>query len=207
MNTFEIISLVGGAVVTIITGTWVLLQFIFKMGETKKHLEDFEVSTNKNFDKIDKRFEKIDNRFEKIEGTLEEHTIALTQVYAFLGQKYPKRGAMFLQKASPRKLTDLGVRIYNEVDGEKFIETNKDILFEYIDKEEPKTKLDIEMQSYQALMALSNDDSFNGIKDYLYEAPAIDAPDGSKYELTIGDICLILSVPLRDLYIKEHNIQ
>lgn len=200
MNTFEIISLVGGAVVSVITGIWVLFQFVFKLGETKRHLEDFEVNTNKNF-------EKIDGRISRIEDTLEDHTVALVQVFAFLGQKYPRRGSMFLQKSSPRKLTALGMRIFDEVGGDAFLSENKDILFEYIDKEEPKTKLDVEMLAYRALMAVSSDDTFNKIKDYLYEAPAIDSDNGSKYELTISDVCLILSIPLRDMYIKERDVK
>ncbi len=200
MDTLGTIITVAAAVVTVLGGVYAMFQFVFKIGQTKEHLENFENNTNK-------QLEKIDRRFEKIEDASEEHTIALTQVFTFLGQKYPKKGTMFLQKSSPRKLTELGLKIYNDINGDSFLAENKDILYEYIDKEDPKTRLDVESRSYMALMALSSDDSFNSIKDYIYEAPAIETIDGGKYELTLGDVCLILSIPLRDMYIKDRNIQ
>lgn len=199
MTTFELLSLIGGAIVTIVGAIWFLFECVFKLGKTSEHLESFEKKTIDAFDKIDKRLDKIDEMSE-------EHTLALVEIFTFLGQKYPKRGKLFSQKQSPRVLNSMGLEIFEKIDGQKFLEENKEVLFERIDSYEPNTRLDVEQQAFNALVALSTDSIFNRLKDYVYDAPAITTPDGS-YELTIGDICFILSIPLRDMYIKEKGIE
>mgnify|MGYP007122058034 CR=1 FL=1 len=52
---------------------------------------------------------------------------------------------------------------------------------------------------------MADTDSFNTLKDYVYNAPAIDMPDGEKYELGLGDVCYILSIPLRDMYLEMNG--
>ena len=199
MSQLQIILAVIGSIVTILGGIYAMLQFVFQVGKTKEHLEGFEKNSIDRFDKIDRRLGKIDDN-------VEEHTMALVQIYTFLGQKYPKRGSIFAQKNSPRALNDLGMRIYGEIQGQEFLKENKDILFEYIEKEDPQTRLDVETYAMQALMSMTGDKVFNRLKDYVYEAPAVELSDGKKYEITIGDICFILSIPLRDMYINEKGV-
>lgn len=206
MTNIEIICTVAVAVVTVLGGVYAMFQFIFQVGKTKEHLEGFEKNALQRFDNMDRRFDKIDSRMEKIENTVNDHTLALVELYTFLGQKYPKRGLIFSQKQSPRTLNELGKKIFAEIEGQKFLDENKDLLFERINESEPLTRLDVETQALQALTILSTDSIFNKFKDYVYDAPAIDLPDGKKFEMTIGDICFILSLPLRDMYIAEKNI-
>lgn len=196
MTQIQIIMTVIAAVVTILGGVYAMFQFVFQVGKTKEHLEGFEKNTIDRLDKIDKRLDSIDE-------TVEDHTLALVQIFTFLGQKYPKRGSIFAQKGSPRSLNELGKKVFEDINGQEFLDENKDILFTFIDNESPKTRLDVESYSMQALMKLTGDSVFNRLKDYVYEAPAMELPDGKKYELAIGDICFILSLPLRDMYIKE----
>lgn len=196
MTQIQIIMTVIAAVVTILGGVYTMFQFVFQVGKTKEHLEGFEKNTIDRLDKIDKRLDSIDE-------TVEDHTLALVQIFTFLGQKYPKRGSIFAQKSSPRSLNELGKKVFEDINGQEFLDENKDILFTFIDNESPQTRLDVESYSMQALMKLTGDSVFNRLKDYVYEAPAMELPDGKKYELTIGDICFILSLPLRDMYIKE----
>lgn len=198
----DIISLLGvviTATATILGGVWWIVSHIFSKGMDKQHFVEFEENVNN-------RLDKIDTKLETLEDTVGEHTLALVELYSFLGQKYPKYNFMFAMKKSPRTLNPLGEDIYKKIQGEEFLTQNKDILFEYIDKEEPKTRFDVEVNAFKALSLFSNDSAFNRLKDYIYDAAAIRLSDGKEYELGLGDICFILSLPLRDMYIKEHNI-
>lgn len=112
-----------------------------------------------------------------------------------------------MQKHSPYRLTELGKKICDEVQGEKFLQDNKDVLFEYIDEHKPLTRLNVEELAAQALFRQTSKPIFNYIKDYVYEAPSYKDVDGEMSELTIGDICFILSIPLRDMYLKERNFK
>ena len=202
----ETLCTIIGTTVAVLGGIWVLFTFVFKVGKTREHLECFEKNTETNFKEIDKKFDTIGRRLDAIEGTIEDHTLALERLYTFMGQRFPKHANLFLRKHSPRTLTTLGEEIYKEIDGDKFLADNKELLFEFIDSEEPKTRLDVESKCFIALMALSTDDVFNSIKDYVYEKPAVTMPDGREYEITVMDVCLVLSIPLRDMYIKEKGM-
>ena len=57
-----------------------------------------------------------------------------------------------------------------------------------------------------ALLYYTTTDAFNHIKDIVYDLPEMDTPEG-KYELTLNDVCFVLSIPLRDMYIKENHIE
>lgn len=234
MGTIEILCTVIGAVATILGGVYFILEFVFTKGRDKEHLVNFEKNTMNGFAQINKRFDEVDHRIDKQESetktaiskiedkldrhldkfgeelskvrdTVQEHTSALIEIYAILGRKYPKRGETFVLKKSPHRLTELGKKILNDVKGEKFLNDNKGCLFEYIDEHKPLTRLDVEELSMQALFRLTNKPVFNYIKDYVYEAPAYKDINGEMSELTVGDICFILSIPLRDMYIKERN--
>lgn len=200
MGWTEIIVAILTIISIILGGVWWIVSHIFSKGMDKQHFIEFEDNMTKQLDSIDKRLESL-------EDTTSEHTLALVELYSFLGQKYPKYNFMFAMKKSPRTLNPLGERIFREIEGESFLKENKDILFEYIDKEEPKTRFDVEAMSFKALSIYSGDEAFNKFKDYIYDAPALEMEDGKKYELGLGDICFILSLPLRDMYIKEKNFE
>ena len=115
---------------------------------------------------------------------------------------------MVSEKKSPRRLNKMGEKFYKELDGENFLEAHKDSLFEVIDSLAPKTAYDVELYSLRALQIKSDEDFFNEYKLYVYNAPTFEIEDENgntkPYELTLSDICYILSLPLRDMYLEAH---
>ena len=234
MTTIEIICTVIGAIATILGGMYYIFTFVFKQGKDKEHLDNFEKTALSEFAKINTRFDEVNHRMDKQESetktaiarleskfdkrlekfgeelgkvrdNVQEHTAALVEIYTVLGRRYPKRGESFARKNSPRKLTEFGQKIFKDVDGDKFLNDNKARLFEYIDERKPQTRLDVEELAQQALFRLTSNPVFNYIKDYVYEAPEYKDIDGELSELTIGDVCFVLSIPLRDMYLSERN--
>lgn len=199
MSNIEFACTIIGAVVAVIGGVWALFTFVFKIGRTKEHVDMFEQNT-------DKKFENVDKRLDKDEEILDSHTRDIISIITFLGQKYPKNADLFSLKHSPRKLNQLGEELYEKVGGAEFLSTNKEKLYELIDKEKPQTRLDVESASLTALMLYLSSPAFNRIKDIIYDMPSIDTGKG-KYEVTMSDVCFVLSLPLRDMYIKDKNVK
>lgn len=114
----------------------------------------------------------------------------------------------FGRKRSPKVLTELGERIFAEIGGAEFLRVNRDVLFASLDKEQPKTALDVQMMAYWACISISKEDVFNKIKSYIYNCPELDMENSEgqmeKHELTLSDVCSILSLPLRDMYLEAH---
>ena len=116
---------------------------------------------------------------------------------------------MMSEKKSPRKLNAKGQEFYAKLKGGEFLEKNKDELFKVIDSLNPKTAYDVELYALRALQVKSGEDFFNGYKLYVYNMPPIEIPDkegnAKKHEITLNDVCFVLSLPLRDMYLDEHK--
>lgn len=232
MGTIEIICTALGTAITVIGGVYGVISYIFKKGMSKEHLINFEKATLAEFAKIDTHFDKINLRMDKqetetrtailnletkvekrmdkfsedlskVKDSIELHTNALVEIYTVLGRDFPQKEDNFALKNSPRKLTELGQKVFNEVNGEQFLNDNKEVLYKYIEEHKPLTRLDVEQLAHRALFMQTNTPAFNYIKDYIYEAPAYKNADGERIELTVGDVCFILSIPLRDMYLDE----
>lgn len=71
----------------------------------------------------------------------------------------------------------------------------------------PKTALDAEESALEVLFAHLDDDMFNGMKKWVYNSPSRKVEiDGEEkdYSVTINDVCFVLSLPLRDMYLELH---
>jgi hypothetical protein len=108
-------------------------------------------------------------------------------------------------KKSPLQLSEIGLKIYKDVDGEQFLNQYADMFIEKIEEIKPKTAYDLEQTALYILNELKNNDIFIPIKNILYNYPAVETTiKGVKKPLNIGDICFILHVPLRDRYLELH---
>ena len=72
----------------------------------------------------------------------------------------------------------------------------------------PKTPLEVDNNAYYVCGAYTNEDIFNGLKNFLYNAPAYRIKDENgvecDYDLSLSDVCFVLSLPLRDMYLEAH---
>ena len=200
-------------VATILSGIWWLFSHVFKLGQFQEHFESFEKTTERNFNRLEKQFDAVGEKFNNIEKKLEDisdtvtnHTYTLMSISSFLDNKFPKNKIKSYMKKSPRQLTETGKKILDMVNGRQFLSDNKEQLFKIIGSYHPKTKLDVQNISRMALLYYTTTDAFNNIKDIIYDMPEIETDEG-KYEVTLNDICFVMSLPLRDMYITEHNMK
>lgn len=158
------------------------------------------------------RHKKFEDKVEKLPcdkhaNSFNEIDIKLTKIITILTTKYPSSAAAFSIKQSPRRLNSVGEKLLMECGGKDFLEENKVHFLEMISRNNPKTALDVEAQAYEVLLADQNMDIFNKLKQWVYNSPNWDLEiNGNKeaYSITMGDICFVLSIPLRDMYLEEH---
>ncbi|MGM9817697.1 MAG: hypothetical protein ACI30B_01785 [Paludibacteraceae bacterium] len=131
----------------------------------------------------------------------------IVQIKTFLMIKNPSAATAFSVKKSPRKLNDAGERLFEDISGKDFLEANKEFLLNEIEQKLPKTALDVETTASEVLFENLQNDIFNRLKNWVYNSPmrtlTINGEE-KDYAVTIGDVCFVLSIPLRDMYLQNH---
>lgn len=131
----------------------------------------------------------------------------LLQIKMFLMAKNPKTATMFSVKMSPRKLNEEGLKLLEEIHGNEFLDANSALFINAIQAKNPQTALDVEVSAYDVLIESLNSEIFNELKHWVYNSPTRQININGKvedYSVTLGDICFVLSLPLRDKYLALH---
>lgn len=158
---------------------------------------------SKRLTKTDSHFTKIDDAISGLQKDVTDIKNDLSDVQLFITSKYPTALGTFVTKNSPLALNEFGKRLYEECGGKSFLEANQVLLLKRIEEKTPKTALDVEMYAKEVLFSLTNNDIFNTIKVWVYNSPAWKIGD-KDYTITLGDVCFVLSIPLRDKYLQLH---
>ncbi len=132
----------------------------------------------------------------------------IVAIKSLLTMKYKDAASLFSLKNSPRRLNDIGKRIMGDMKGAEFLDGHKDFFFSLIDEYRPKTALDVENAAHAVCVASTDNDMFNGLKNFVYNSPSYIVKDVNgqerPYDLSLPDVCFILSLPLRDMYLDAH---
>ncbi|OAV67610.1 hypothetical protein Barb4_02405 [Bacteroidales bacterium Barb4] len=166
----------------------------------------------KNFGRLENNISRLENNISHLKNSISHlpcasHNEDLLKIKSILIQKFPSAAIVLSMKASPRQLNELGLKLFNDIDGNSFLQENKDDLFKFITESKPLTKLDVEQTANAACLSLVTTPAFNKLKDYVYDASPLKTADGEKYEIALSDICFVLGLPLRDMYLEEKWIK
>lgn len=147
---------------------------------------------------------EVKNDMKGMKSDLADLRVSVASINGFLSSGIGKDFSLGgTNKNSPRTLNERGLKLYNDVNGKNFLEKNKEELFAYLDRLAPKTAYDVENEALMALMTKTSTDMFIPIKSFLYNCPEIEL-NGKPYEITLADVCRVLYVPLRDMYLETH---
>ena len=163
---------------------------------------------HRRFLKLEDKAKKLDelpcSKHDEMFASIKED---LAVIRTYLTTKYPTAAPIFSQKMSPRNLNDAGKELFEDISGPAFLSVNKDVLVGCIEERKPKTALDVEDASLQVLYDHLDDDMFIGMKKWVYNSPSrklvIDGTERD-YTVTMNDVCFVLSLPLRDMYLDLH---
>lgn len=210
MNTIEIICTVVGAVGSVLAGVWFIVQKAqkvavndYRLGNMEKDVSELKSDTSN----LKTDVTVLKNDVSLLKADMSDMKADISAIKTVLIKKFPNAAEVFSMKKSPRRLNELGEKVFAQINGGKFLNDNKDFFFSKIDERKPKTALDVEEAANIACSAYTDNDMFNYIKDFVYNAPSLTIPDEEgkdrRYDLTLGDVCYILSLPLRDMYLEE----
>ncbi len=158
--------------------------------ETRENISNLKKETNQNTDSI---------------NSLKKDVSSIIELLTF---KHKDALKFFALKHSPLQLNDFGKQLIEEIKGINFINENKDFLISKIEKDNPRTALDVETSAFMACIVCCSREEFDYIKDFVYNSPEYTVKDKDgrdmKYNLSLADICFVLSIPLRDMYLGLH---
>lgn len=203
MGVYEFIGVLLTAVsITVGCVVW-LMKRSFKAGELTLRLDSVENKTqHANCKEHHEDITAVKSDIRSIKNDV-------VMIKSLLTMKYSEAPKLFSIKHSPRQLNKKGEKLLEEIKGLEFLQENKKMLFSAIDKFAPKTALDVENASLGICVDCAQTDIFNKFKNYIYNAPSYIIKDSNGnetlYDLTIPDICFVLSIPLRDMYLHEHH--
>ena len=214
MGTIEVIGIALGSIATILTGVWFIIYKAFGLGKTIQKINDLPCKSHE--DKINtlaKESAKVDERTGNMpcyahQTRIDRISEDLVKITSVLMLKDKDINDVLSAKHSPRRLTDAGQRIFTDANGQAYLDANKDYLFAEIDRRKPLAKLDVEDASYAVLIDATRLEAFNPIKTFIYNAPnyQLTKSDGTpmSYDVSLIDMCFVMSIPLRDMYLAEH---
>jgi len=134
------------------------------------------------------------------------HKDSVKKIYDMLGNisltlaaKFPESIDKLSMAHSPRQLTELGTKIYNDSGAKKMLLDNIEYFITLISKEDIKTALDVENKSFNLLLTSSNDAIFNDVKIWVYNNPTFE-----NMNVTLNDVCFVIGLELRNEYLKRH---
>lgn len=195
---------------------WVVMPIYRRYSNHKKKHE----TINKDISSIKNSIDSINAKLSSIETTIESNFKAFGSAFKSIAfasgrgfENFNVQLKSLTEKNSPRKLNKNGEKIYELIGGEDFLSTNENFFFERIKEKNPQNYLDIERFSFEVLAENVDDNVFNTLKDKIYASPEveieiyegddIEEPKMVKKEIGISEACIVLSVPLRDRYIKS----
>lgn len=202
------LELLISSIVTALVGGGLIFK-MFDMGKALGSIKSDIKSLNEKYDSLDKKIDKVKEDIESIISRLpcDVHSDRLSDTEKDVAFFRGKTEFILSAKQSPRTLNKYGQELFQEIDGESFLAENKQKLFDFIDAESPKTAYDVEADARKAVHSLTDDDSFNRIKVWLYNSPAkkieVEGKE-TEYCFSLEDACFVISLPLRDMYIESH---
>ncbi len=184
MDIIEVASIVIGSVATILTGMWFMINKAIGFGKLKN---------------------EISQHGDKLHSLpCREHHDDLLKIKTILITKYPYLEKSLSMKASPRKLNPIGEKLFKEINGQSFLDEYKERLFQIIDNAHPLVPYDVQQEAMTAFVEFVNSPAFNSFKNFVYNAPEVKLENGTMHAFDIPDVCFVLGLKLRDMYLAEH---
>ena len=156
----------------------------------------------KKLDQIPVIHEKVETLSTKVETIIE----FLSDIYGALVTKKMIDPAVALKKfsalsvtLSPRRMSELGLELYQKSGMQLLFENNKNRFIEKIEKQKPAAALDVEELALSILYNSTHEPVFKPVKDWLFNNPVFNGLD-----IDMSAICLVASFELRDIYLEKH---
>lgn len=168
----------------------------------------FYLKTKQSCNKFDGIYEKtkiVCHEFDNIKLLLNKMYYALGKLNSMLLEKDILHTSCFSEQGSPRRLNGIGQRLYEQSGSKKVLEKILNQLIEKLEMRENEEKekfdslLDIERESLNLMTDERDNPEFKDIQNFVYYHSSFEGKP-----LTYSDVLFVMSLILRDEYIKRH---
>jgi hypothetical protein len=153
---------------------WVIARFYFNTKNALSKFPHFEVLLN-----------KLDKGFTTLNSILLEKSVISNSCYS--------------EGHSPRTLNEKGKKLYRESGAEALFEKMKTTWVQELMAKKCDSLLALEGQALQLLLEKKAESTYKELQDFAYQHPTFE-----NTPLTYTDIIFVLSLQLRDEYLKIH---
>ena len=146
------------------------------------------------YGKFSERFRRIDKELNIIAPKIDSIILSFNRLIGKL-EKIKDIGMLnniYIKTASPKTLTEHGIKMLNESGLKTFIDTHQREIIKKVKSQNPKTTYDIEQVSIDTMVAYNEDARINNIKEYTY-----------KNGLDLGGMLMASGIYLRDLILNK----
>lgn len=200
------------AIISWLLANYPIVALLIAVAFVAWRLKGYLDKLSNHLDKLDTRIEnqpykQHETQYDKLSGKIDELGTNISLIMGYLSSKSGKAANLFSIKCSLRKLNEAGDNLYKDFGGELFLKSNETFLLDAIAAKAPKTALDVEVAASEVLFENLQNDIFNGLKNWVYNSPTRKIRVNGQeqdYTVTMNDVCFILSIPLRDMYLKAH---
>ena len=191
-------------VLVAIIATWRVSKYHTKLEEIKDKVE--KLPCDKHKDDIRDSGQRY-NELQRIVSSTNDMVVEINKwLMKFDNDMIDK----LAKKASPLKMTPLGEVLFEKSSAKKTIDNNIDFLIKELEDINPQTAYDVEEEALSYLLRNMGNEIFTDIKQFLYYSPdTIQLKDPVSGEdkdvrLSMQSIIKLMSIYLRDLYLKKH---
>lgn len=168
-----------------------------------KNLEDWKVDTDQWKNSTDQWKNNMEEKVTRIDEVISE-------VADWIMKKDSDMIGNISRKKSPLRLTPIGETIYRDSGAKAIVDEHIEELMSAIATHYPQTAFDVESSASKVAYEKLSAPYFKPIKDFLYLAPepyyVCNPETGEEEPVTLNIITMshIISLPLRDEYLKRH---
>ena len=191
-------------IVLAIIGSWKLSKYHAKLEETRNKVDSLPCDKHKD------GIRDSEQRYNELQRIVTSTNDMVVEINKWLMKFDNDMIDKLAKKASPLKMTPLGEVLFEKSSAKKTIDNNIDFLIKELEDINPQTAYDVEEEALSYLLRNMGNEIFTDIKQFLYYSPdTIQLKDPVSGEdkdvrLSMQSIIKLMSIYLRDLYLKKH---
>lgn len=188
-----------------IIATWIISKYHSKLEDTRNKVDKLPCEKHKD------DIRNSDQKYNEMQRIVTSTNDMVVEINKWLMKFDNDMIDKLAKKASPLKMTPLGEVLFEQSFAKKAIDNNADFLIKEMESINPQTAYDVEEEALSYLLRNMGNDMFTDIKKFLYYSPdTIKLKDPISEEdkdikLSIQSIIKLMSIYLRDLYLKKHS--
>lgn len=177
-----------------------------KLDKLSDTLESLPCSNHdKNLARHKDLLSDIGHRLERVDSMGDQ----LSAVSRWIMKLDPAAIDALAPKFSPRRMTKAGLSLFEKSGAKKALDECAEVFIHQLEEQNPQTPLDVEDGAYIVLMRNLSNPVFNNVKNYIYYQPERitlknDAGEDIQINISLIVIIRLMSIELRDLYLRAH---